>query len=379
MIIYFDNAATSMQKPPAVATAVANAICGLGNPGRGGHLPAMQAARAVFAARTQVAKLLFMQQPTNVAFTSGITESLNLVIGKLINKRHHVITTVLEHNAVLRPLYESGCEISFLNCDDEGRLLLPQLQTLLKPNTRFLVCTTGSNVLGTATDVTHMRLFCQQNGLVLILDAAQTLGAVPTTGQDGDFICFTGHKGLLGPQGTGGIICCNNNVFSGKEPPIFKTGGTGSASFARHQPRQMPDMFEAGTPNVPGLCGLTQGIAHVLNIGTKAILQRELSLTNQFLQGLKSIDGISIYGPANMQNRLPVVSFNIAGQNAEETSLVLWEKHGIACRPGSHCAPLVHTRFATQNRGMVRFSFGYENTPEQVDTALAAIAGIAKI
>ena len=379
MMIYFDNAATSLHKPATVGAAAASAINKLGNPGRAGYDASMQAARSVFNARAEMAKLLDLENPNHVAFTSGITESLNLIIGKLVRQSDHVITTVLEHNSVLRPLYQAQCDLSFVGCDENGHLLLEQLPSLLKPNTCFMVCTTGSNVIGSTSDLAAIRTFCQIHGLVLVLDTAQTMGCLPHTGHDADFICFTGHKGLLGPQGTGGVVSCGTTPYFDNPDTMFKTGGTGSNSFAHHQPQHMPDVLEAGTPNVPGLCGLTQGVAHVLALGADQILKKEQALTHQFLEGLCRIDSITLYGSTAIQGRLPVVAFNVGDLDSEEVALLLWEEHGIACRPGSHCAPLVHRHFVTQQRGMVRFSFGYENTPLQIDTALSALNTIARL
>lgn len=373
MMIYFDNAATSWHKPGAVARATADAVLSLGNPGRGGYNASLQAAREVLNARLEMARLLQLDDPAHVAFTSGVTESLNLLIGRLVRREDHVITTVLEHNSVLRPLYQTGCALSFVDCDDVGRLLLDTLPSLLTPRTRFMVCTTGSNVLGSATDVAVVGRFCRENGLVLILDTAQTLGSVPITGDAADFLCFTGHKGLLGPQGTGGVVCATGKRYLDGPDAVFKTGGTGSDSFAPHQPQRMPDILEAGTPNVPGLCGLRQGVVHVNELGAAAILEKEQALTRRFLDGLTQIPSARLYGSPGMENRLPVVAFNLRDWDSEEVSLALWENHGIACRPGSHCAPLVHKRFQTEHTGMVRFSFGYENAMEEIDAALAAL------
>ncbi len=378
MTIYMDNAATSLWKPPGVPAAMAGAVGTLANPGRGSYGSAMQAARAVMEARLELARLVGADSPGCVAFTSGVTESLNLLVGGLVGPEDGVITTVLEHNSVLRPLYQSGCALSFLGCDNEGRLQLDTLPALLEKNTRFVVCTTGSNLVGSITDVAHIGAFCRANGLVLILDTAQTLGSLPLAASAADYLCFTGHKGLLGPQGTGGVVCSS----AIRPPPknnrtVFKTGGTGSDSFAPHQPMRMPDMLEAGTPNVPGLCGLREGVRWVNETGVDIICRQEQALTAQFLEGLAGLPNVRLYGIAQATGRLPVVALNVAGMDSEEVSLRLWEEYGIAVRPGSHCAPLAHRRFGTEKTGMVRFSFGYHNTAAEIDAALAALREIS--
>lgn len=384
MMIYMDNAATSLHKPPAVANAMAAAVGALANPGRGSYPGAMQAARAILETRLEVARLVGAESPDCVAFTSGVTESLNLLIGTLIGPEDAVLTTVLEHNSVLRPLYQTGCTLQFVGCDDEGHLQLDALPQLLAQNTRFMVCTTGSNLLGSVTDVAQVSAFCRKNGLALILDTAQTLGCVPLAAHAADFLCFAGHKGLLGPQGTGGVVSCfrslpdasNITPYLKTEKP-FKTGGTGSDSFARHQPLRMPDMLEAGTPNVPGLCGLREGLRWVHQTGPAAIWEKEQTLTAQFLEGLATLPHIHVYGSTQAAGRLPVVALNVERIDSEEVALRLWEDYNIAVRPGSHCAPLAHRRFGTEKTGMVRFSFGFSNTAAEIDAAISALREIA--
>lgn len=372
-MIYLDNGATALQKPPAVATAMAEAVQTLGNPGRSFYHAAMEAARTVYRARAQIARLAGMDNPLNVAFTSNATESLNLVINSLITPADGVITTVLEHNSVLRPLYRLGCPLSFLDCDEEGRLCLEELPGLLTPNTRFMVCCHGSNLLGTLADVAQIQAFCKEHGLTLILDVSQTMGCREVLAEMADVLCFTGHKALMGPQGTGGIIVAGKPPFR-----LVKTGGSGSDSFAAHQPLEMPDIFEAGTHNTPGLAGLGASLAFVEQVGVAAVQKQEQALTDRFLSGVEQIDGVTVYGPRGTQDRLPVVALNVGDSDAGEVALRLWEGWEIATRAGSHCAPLAHQRFGTEKRGMVRFSFGYYNTPEEIDTALEALAVLAK-
>lgn len=371
-MIYFDNSATSLQKPPSVAAAVQRAIGTLGNAGRSFYDAAMDASRTVHAARSAVAKLSGISAPQRVAFTSGVTESLNLVAAGLLRETDAVITTVLEHNSVLRPLYNTGCEVSVVNCDDEGNLLWEELPQLLRPNTKAVFCTHASNLLGTLVDLSIPRAFCRQHGLLLVVDVAQTFGQMPLHADDADIVCFTGHKALLGPQGTGGLI-----AQPGLPLRIVKTGGSGSDSFAKLQPHTLPGMFEAGTANSHGLAGLTAGVEHLLMVGVETVQQREAALTHRFLEGIAGIPGLTLYGPHRGSLRGPVVALNVQGTGAEDVALRLWEEFGIATRPGSHCAPLAHERFGTTYTGMVRFSFGHYTTTEEIDAGVAALAHIA--
>ena len=370
-MIYFDNAATALHRPSQVTEAVCTAMDSLGNPGRSFHAPALAAARAVFRARQSVSALAGTD-PLAVAFTSGATEGLNLAIRSLLVPDDHVITTVLEHNSVLRPLYLMGCALSFLDCDDCGRLRLEELPGLLRPNTRAVVCTHGSNLLGTVTDLAAIGEFCREHGLRLIVDAAQTLGSIPVSAAQADILCFTGHKSLMGPQGTGGVI-----VAPGVSLRLVKTGGSGDHSFEPHQACTMPDILEAGTPNTHGLVGLTAGIDFISGIGLSAIMEKERALTARFLDGLAKVPAITLYGPSEAAERLPVVAINLGGLPSEELALRLWEGWAIATRPGSHCAPLAHQRFCTEGRGMVRFSFGWFNDEAEIDRALDALKQIA--
>ena len=365
---YFDNAATSVPKPPAVAEKMVDALEMFGNPGRSYHAPAMEGARCIFEAREEIAKLTCAQSPMNVAFTSGATESLNLVLKGLLHPEDGVITSVLEHNSVLRPLYQTGCQLSFIPCDGQARLQLEKLPELLKSNTKFVVCTHGSNVAGSITNVQVIKEFCQRHGLIFILDASQTLGSIPVRADMADVVCFTGHKALLGPQGTGGVLC-----NSGMPIQPIKTGGTGSHTFEKYLPLQWPDVLEAGTPNTPGLAGLRQGAAFINEVGVPAIQKHESTLTRYFIECLGEMPHITLYGPSAQENRLPVVSIAIDEMEADEVAMRLWEEWEIAVRPGFHCAPLVHRHFKTEEQGMVRFSFGYFNTVKEVELAIKAL------
>ena len=370
-MIYFDNSATTLIKPPEVSEAVVYAIQHFGNAGRSFYPNAIDANRAIYRARMEIAKLTGAANPLHVAFTSSATESLNLVIGGLIKKEEHVLTTVAEHNSVLRPLYLTGCELTVLDCDNAGNLLLENVEAQIKDNTRYLVCTHGSNLTGNITDVSFLYALCKKHDLIMILDIAQTLGAIETKCSFADVLCFTGHKGLFGPQGTGGIICEKHFPFS-----LIKSGGAGVDSFAHQQSSEMPDIFEVGTQNSHGIFGLQKGCLFVNDIGISAIHAKEMALATQFVEGIRNIENIILYGDFTKKDRLPIVSLNIANTASEDVALALWETYHIATRAGSHCAPLLHKRFGTEKQGMVRFSFSYFNTENEIDEAIRAIKTI---
>ena len=370
-MIYFDNSATTLVKPPEVAEAIKYAVNHFGNAGRSFYDAVMLANREIFNTRMELAELVGLDEPLHVAFTSSSTESLNLVIGGLVHKKDHVITTVLEHNSVLRPLYLTGCDLSIMDCDDNGNLLLDTFEELVKPVTKYCVCTHGSNVIGNITDVKTLYALCKQHGITLILDVSQTLGAIPVQVDIADILCFTGHKGLYGPQGTGGIIIKEAIDFS-----IVKTGGAGVHSFERFQSREIPDVFEAGTLNSHSIYGLQKAVQFVKKTGVEAIKAKEMQLANLFYEGIKDLAAVTIYGDFSAPDRLAVISLNIEGMDSSDLAAQLWEKYGIATRAGSHCAPLLHQRFDTVSRGMVRFSFSYFNTEEEIQSGIDAIKSL---
>jgi len=373
-MIYFDNSATTLKKPPEVAAAVACAINHFGNAGRSFYDAVLLANREIFGTREEVAKLIGLDEPLNVAFTSSSTESLNLVIGGLVRREDSVITTVTEHNSVLRPLYLTGCNLSFIDCSDNGRLLLDTVEPLIKPTTRFLICTHGSNVTGNITDVQKLYSICKANGITMILDISQTFGVVPVDISIADIFCFTGHKGLFGPQGTGGIIVNGKFDFA-----VVKTGGAGVNSFDRLQSNEMPDVFEAGTMNSHGIYGLQKGVKFINKTGIEAIHTKETHLLKMFYEGIKDFERVRIYGDFSAENRLPVISINIEGIDSSDLAARLWDDYGVATRAGSHCAPLMHKRFGTVESGLVRFSFSYFNTEEEIEKGVSAVKDIIKL
>jgi cysteine desulfurase family protein len=374
---YFDNSATTIHKPPGVLAAIEYALKNYGNAGRSFYDYATDAAREVYRARTALAKLFSIEDPLNIAFTSSVTESLNLLIYGMFDAGDHVITTRCEHNSVLRPLYNSGAALSFLDTDEKGRILTDSMEKHLRPNTKAIICTHGSNLTGNVTDVSAIRAFCRDHNVLMILDASQTAGVFETNADMADFICFTGHKGLLGPQGTGGIAFCGKTWNDRFFVRIRKTGGTGSNTFDRLQPDMMPDVFEAGTHNVHSLSGLRAGCEYITEKTVKEIQAEEAALSRLFIAGLNEIKEVEFYGDIEASERLPIVAMNLKGQTSEEVSYKLWSSYAIATRPGSHCAPLLHEHFNTKDRGIVRFSFSHFNTKDEIMYAVKAIGEIA--
>ena len=362
-----------MAKPPEVAEAIAYAVNNFGNAGRSFYDAVLLANREIFKTRVEITKLIGLDNPLNVAFTSSATESLNLVIGGLVRKEDSIITTVTEHNSVLRPLYLKGCDLSFIDCDNNGNLQLDSFKNLLKPSTKFVICTHGSNVTGNIHDLKTLRDLCKSHNITMILDISQTFGAVPVNIDMADIFCFTGHKGLFGPQGTGGVITNGKFNFS-----VVKTGGAGVSSFDMFQSSEMPDIFETGTQNGHGIYGLQKGVRFIYETGIDVINAKEKRLLNMFYDGIKNLERVKVYGDFSTGKRLPIVSININGLTSSELAERLWKDYGIATRAGSHCAPLLHKRFGTVNLGMARFSFSYFNTEDEIRAGISAIKDIIK-
>lgn len=377
-MIYFDNAATTLQKPDCVIHAVTHALTVFGNPGRGVHDPAMLASRTVYEARSALAQLLRAENPSRIAFTANATQSLNIAIKGILHPGDHVITTALEHNSVLRPLYELealGVELTVLPADNRGRVRYEDFATAIRDNTRALICTHGSNLTGNLLDIGFLGALAKAHGLLFVVDAAQTAGVFPIDVQEMgiDILCFTGHKGLLGPQGTGGLYVREGVVVR----PLL-TGGSGVQSHSKTHPAQMPTALEAGTLNAHGLAGLNAGVRYLLETGIDTIREKEQALMRAFLDGAGQIPGITLYGDFSQKNRCPIVSLNVRDYDSSQVSDVLFSEFGIATRPGAHCAPLMHDALGTGERGAVRFSFSHYNTLEEINTAISALREIAR-
>ncbi len=377
-MIYLDNAATTLHKPPQVEQAMLDALRTAGNPGRGAHEPTLHASRLVYAARCAAAKLLNAPDPSCIAFTANATQALNTALGGLFRPGDHIITTVCEHNSVLRPLYrlrENGMSLSFTTADEKGRLQYDQWEGFLRPETRALVVTGASNVTGNGTDLARAAEFAHRHGLLLIVDAAQTAGELPLNVQvlGIDVLCFTGHKALLGPQGTGGLY-----VRPGLSVRPLVVGGSGVHSFDEQHPAQMPTALEAGTLNVPSLAGLCAGVEWILAQGVETLARREQALTVLFYERIRDLPNVKIYGDPEMTPRAPIVSLNIGDEDSARIADILWEEYGICVRAGAHCAPLMHKALGTAEQGTVRFSFSHFNTEAEVLQAAAAVRELAQ-
>ena len=376
-MIYLDNAATTLKKPPEVGQAMLDALQTAGNPGRGAHEPTLHASRIVYNTREALAELFHAESPARIAFASNATQALNTAINGLIGPGAHVITTVCEHNSVLRPLYrlqKQGAEVSFVDVDANGVLCYEQFEQLLRPNTKAVVITGASNVTGNRTDLAFVSAFAKRHGLLFIVDAAQTAGAMPMDVQSlgVDVLCFTGHKALLGPQGTGGLY-----VRPGLTVAPLVVGGSGIHSFDEAHPTEMPTALEAGTLNVPGLAGLEAGVHWILKQGVETLEAREAALARQFYEAVRDIPGVQCYGDFTSP-RAPIVSLNLGGEDSARVADVLWEDYGICVRAGAHCAPLMHKALGTVEQGVVRFSFSHTNTEEEVRTAAKAVRTLAE-
>ncbi|MFR4000658.1 MAG: aminotransferase class V-fold PLP-dependent enzyme [Christensenellales bacterium] len=377
-MIYLDNAATTLHKPQQVIDAVVHAMQSMGNCARGTHEEALDAARTVYDARVRLASLFGCPRVDHVAFTANSTEALNIAINGLIDPGDHVISTDLEHNSVLRPLYrleaEHGAELSFVPADKLGNVDYADFERLMKPNTRAVVCTNASNLTGTVLDIERIAKTAHSHGALVIVDASQTAGCWPIDMKKMgiDVLCFTGHKGLMGPQGTGGIC-----VKEGIEIRPFKVGGSGVQSYSRTHPVEYPTRLEAGTLNGHGIAGLGAAAKFISETGVENIHAKERSLMLRFYEGVKNIEGVTVYGDFT-KDKTAIVALNIWDYESGEVSYELSQGYGIATRPGAHCAPRMHKALGTTEVGAVRFSFSFYNTEEEIDEAVRAVAELAK-
>ncbi|KIR02996.1 Cysteine desulfurase [Lachnospiraceae bacterium TWA4] len=373
-MIYLDNAATTMHKPKQVVKAVTQALCSMGNAGRGAHEATLDASRSIFDTRRKLAEFFNAESPTQIVFTSNSTESLNIAIKGVLQSGDHVISTHLEHNSVLRPLYEmenQGVELTLLPSDSKGRIFPLDIEKAIKNNTRAIVCTHGSNLTGNLVDIEAIGQIAHNHGLLFIVDASQTAGVFPIDVQKMhiDLLCFTGHKGLLGPQGTGGLY-----VRPDLKVKPLKTGGSGVQTYSKTHPVQMPTALEAGTLNGHGIAGLGAGIDFIVETGLDVIHKKEEDFMWRFYHGVKDINGIKFYGDFDeTKERCPIVTLNLGEYDSAEVSDELYMLYGIATRSGGHCAPLMHEDLGTVEQGAVRFSFSYFNTEEEIDTAIKAL------
>lgn len=377
-MIYLDSSATSFLKPPQVAEAVFRSFNTIGNAGRGAHAPTLNASRLIYDTREKLAALFGTPDPSRIAFTCNATEALNIAIHGAIHPGEHVITTACEHNSVLRPLYlkeKEGTELTIIPADKKGRIRYDLLESSVKSNTSAIVLTHASNLSGNVTDLAFVSNFAKKHGLLLIVDASQTAGSLPinVVKMGIDILCFTGHKGLFGPQGTGGLY-----VREGLTLSPLKSGGSGIHSFDRQHPTDMPTALEAGTLNGHGIAGLNAGLDYILSTGVKNIHAKEISLARRFVNGISDISDLKLYGDIDAPLRTPIISLNIGNMSSTSVSDILWEDYEICVRAGAHCAPLMHKTFGTEKQGAVRFSFSCFNTEAEIDTAIQAMHEIAE-
>lgn len=379
--IYLDQAATSFPKPPGVTEAMMDFMITQGaSPNRGTYEAAYEAAGRIYEAREAICRFFDFGPPEecskNVIFTMNITYAMNFILKGFLKKGDHVLVSAMEHNAVMRPLVqlESQGIVSFdrIPCNQRGELILEDMEKLIRSNTKAVIITHASNVCGTLLPVKSAGAICRRHGIKLIADSAQTAGVFPISMRDMgiDALAFTGHKGLMGPQGIGGFLV-TDEMAADMEPLIM--GGTGSISDSEEGPAFLPDKFEAGTLNIPGIIGLLEGIRFIESVGLAQIREKEIGLTAEFLELIRDIKGLRIVGAGDCDNRCSVVSIQCSGMDEAETAFLLDHTYGIQTRVGLHCAPNAHKTLGTFPRGSLRFSFGYYNSKEEVEYTAKAL------
>ncbi|MFC3747239.1 aminotransferase class V-fold PLP-dependent enzyme [Paenibacillus sp. GCM10012306] len=374
-LVYLDHAATSWPKPPEVASAMMDALQHSGaNAGRGNHSLAMGAGRVLMRTRSLLADLFGVSNAQDIAFTHNTTMGLNMAIRGALRAGDHVIATMTEHNSVRRPLEylrkTQELEVDYIRVNEEGQLNLQELQTAFKHNTKMVICNHSSNLLGSILPIGDIGDLAKAHGAIFLVDGAQSAGAldIDVSSMNIDLLAFPGHKGLLGPQGTGGLYIAPHLDL---EPLML--GGTGSQSENIEQPLVRPDRYEAGTQNAVGIAGLMAGVKKVRSIGVNVIHEREWSLTQTLMEGLSIIPGIRLLGPALGAPRSGIVSFVIEGHDSAEIAHRLDREYNIAVRAGMHCTPLAHTAVNTLTSGAVRASVGVDSTEQDISRMLAAM------
>lgn len=378
-MIYFDNAATTFPKPPEVIEAVNDCLKNYcANPGRGGHKLSLQSGRVILEARELLSELFNAGSPERVILTHNATEALNLAIKGFLRAGNHVITTSMEHNSVIRPLKaleQLGIETTIVQCSKDGTIDIKNIEKEIRKETVLIAATHASNVTGTIMPIGEIGALARSYNIEFLVDASQTAGVydIDVAGMNISMLAFAGHKSLMGPQGTGGLY-----IREGLELSPLKEGGTGSKSESLYQPDILPDRYESGTHNTPGIAGLCAGIKFIMKTGIANIRKHEMELLNCFLDGVKGLKQVKVYGVAGNDRQAPVVSINIGDIGSSEISYILDQGFNIATRSGLHCAPIAHATIGTLDQGTVRFSFGYFNTKEEVQVAVDAIEQITK-
>lgn len=374
-VIYLDHAATSFPKPPEVSEALLYALeQASANPGRGSHRMAVQASRELFKCRIALSKLLDVHNPVDIAFTANTTIALNMAIQGYLEAGDHVISTMTEHNSVRRPLEalkrSIGIEITYIDVNAQGEINLAEVNQAFTPRTRLLVCNHSSNLLGSILPVAELASIAHDHGAKILIDIAQSAGHIPVCLSQWqiDMSAFPGHKGLLGPQGTGGLyIAPDIDLY----PLLY--GGTGSQSEEIDQPTVRPDRYEAGTPNTLGIAGLHAGVQYVLERSVAVIAEEEQKLSQYMMEKLLKIENIHVLGPKLGKERTGIVSFIMEHKDSAEIAFRLDREFGIAVRAGMHCTPLAHQSVGTLHTGAVRASVGYRSTQDDVDKLIEAI------
>ena len=379
-MIYLDHAATSLPKPEPVVMAVTAAMNCLGNSGRGAHSASLGASRMIYETREVLSDFFGGDGPEQVVFTPNATAALNMVIQGILNPGDRAVTTAMEHNSVLRPLYrmeKQGVSLCVVPADEKGRLSMERLEQELKPGTKALFCTHASNVTGNVNDLKTIGTMCRDRGILFVADVSQSAGILPIDMKEMaiDILCFTGHKGLLGPQGTGGI-CVRKGV---SVRPLI-VGGSGILSYSREHPAQMPVALEAGTLNGHGIAGLKAALTYIREQGQDILRKKELELMWYFYDQVSRLSQVTVYGDFSSRKalRTPVVSLNIGEEDSGWAAGELAERYGVQTRAGAHCAPLMHEVLKTRDRGAVRFSFSHLNTREEAEMAVYAVEQLCR-
>ena len=379
-MIYLDHAATSLPKPEPVVMAVTAAMNCLGNSGRGAHSASLGASRMIYETREALSDFFGGDGPEQVVFTPNATAALNTVIQGILNPGDRAVTTAMEHNSVLRPLYrmeKQGVSLCVVPADEKGRLSMERLEQELKPGTKALCCTHASNVTGNVNDLKTIGTMCRDRGILFVADVSQSAGILPIDMKEMaiDILCFTGHKGLLGPQGTGGIC-----VRKGVSVRPLRVGGSGILSDSREHPAQMPVALEAGTLNGHGIAGLKAALTYIREQGQDILRKKELELMWYFYDQVSRLSQVTVYGDFSSRKalRTPVVSLNIGEEDSGWAAGELAERYGIQTRAGAHCAPLMHEALKTRDRGAVRFSFSHLNTREEAEMAVYAVEQLCR-
>lgn len=379
MTIYFDNGATSFPKPELVYGEIEKTMRNSSNPGRSGHKMALESSRIIYRTRELLAHLFSINDPLNIVFTQNCTDSLNLGIKGILKKGDHAITTSMEHNSVIRPLKtleDRGIiELTIVEGNKMGMVSCEDIEEAIRPNTKMIITIHSSNVVGTLLPISKIGDLARKHKIIYMVDAAQSAGIydINVERTNIDLLAFPGHKGLLGPQGTGGLYIRKGLVLETQ-----REGGTGSQSELLSQPHIMPDRYEGGTLNTMGIAGLGAGVKFILEEGLDNIRKQGENLSQYLIDGLSKIDNVIIYGTKDVNTQVPVVSINIGEADPSEISFILDNTYDIACRSGLHCAPLAHKTIGTFDRGTIRFSMGYFNTMEEADRVIKAIKEISK-